>query len=291
MNNNNNNFDTLSSTNNVNNTNVVGNNPGISGTTMPVNNGQNMGVETISSSNAPVNNSVNNSVSSQVNVPINNNVAPINNQNNTEILGESNSNSSTVNTSNNNTDDNYVYTPPSKFKYFLLVLFFFLLLGIIIFLPELTQFVNLKLSGRSNQPEVIVDGTLECTLKKTGTSLDTVFNAKFSFTDQKLDKLTFTTTTKGDSEQDSEVFNDSYNKCQILKDSMTDISGVSIRCDLESSSVSTVEIVNYNTVDLTKATSAFAEAGGTFPEFEAREDISKIEREMNASGYTCSKYK
>lgn len=289
MNNNSNNFDTLSSTNNVNNTNV-GNSSGAFGTNMTVNNGQNMGVGT-TSSNTPINVAINNNGSSQVNVPINNNTAPIYNQNNTEILEASNSNSSTVNNSNNNTDVNYVYTPPSKFKYFLLILFFFVLLGMIIFLPELTQFVNLKLSGGSNQPEVIVDGTLECTLKKTGTNLDTVFNAKFNFTDQKLDKLTFTTTTKGDSEQDSEVFNSSYNKCQLLKDSMTDISGVSIRCDLESSSVSTVEIVNYNTVDLTKATSAFAEAGGVFPEFESSEDISKIEREMNASGYTCNKYK
>ena len=297
MNNNlNSNFDTLNSTNNINNTsgvntgnintntsnvNVV-NNPGT------INNNVNAVPNVNQTTNVPVTGAVNPSVDSNVNngaVPI----SPVNNQNNTEVLGAVDNNSNT--SSNNTDDDNYVYTPPSKFRYFLLIMFFFLLLGMIIFLPELTQIINLKLSGGSNQPEVIVDGTLECSLKKTGTSLDVVFNAKFNFTDQKLDKLVFTTTTNGDSKQDNEVFNENYNKCQLLKDSMTNISGVAIRCDLNSSSVATVETINYNVVDLTKATSAFAEAGGTFPEFESREDISKIEREMNASGYTCNKYK
>lgn len=281
----NNNFNT-NSTNNTNNTNVV-NNPGT------INNNVNTVPNINQAVNTPVGGVVNSSVSSTnsgVNVSGNGTipVSPVNNQNSTEVLGPVANNSGT---SSNNSDDNYVYTPPSKYRYFLLIMFFFVLLGIIIFLPELTRIVNLKLSGGNNQPEVIVDGTLECTLKKTGTSLDVVFNAKFNYTDEKLDKLTFTTTTNGDSKQDSELFNENYNKCQLLKDSMTNISGVAIRCDLNSSSVATVEIVNYNTVDLTKATSAFAEAGGTFPEFESREDISKIEREMNASGYTCNKYK
>lgn len=289
MNNNlNNNFNTNSTNNinNTNNTNVV-NNPGT------INNNVNTVPNINQTVNTPVVGVVNSSVSSTnsgVNVSGNDTipVSPVNNQNSTEVLGPVANNSGT---SSNNSNDNYVYTPPSKYRYFLLIMFFFVLLGIIIFLPELTQIVNLKLSGGNNQPEVIVDGTLECTLKKTGTSLDVVFNAKFNYTDEKLDKLTFTTTTNGDSKQDSELFNENYNKCQLLKDSMTNISGIAIRCDLNSSSVATVEIVNYNTVDLTKATSAFAEAGGTFPEFESREDINKIEREMNASGYTCNKYK
>lgn len=289
MNNNlNNNFNTNSTNNinNTNNTNVV-NNPGT------INNNVNTVPNINQTVNTPDVGVVNSSVSSTnsgVNVSGNDTipVSPVNNQNSTEVLGPVANNSGT---SSNNSNDNYVYTPPSKYRYFLLIMFFFVLLGIIIFLPELTQIVNLKLSGGNNQPEVIVDGTLECTLKKTGTSLDVVFNAKFNYTDEKLDKLTFTTTTNGDSKQDSELFNENYNKCQLLKDSMTNISGIAIRCDLNSSSVATVEIVNYNTVDLTKATSAFAEAGGTFPEFESREDINKIEREMNASGYTCNKYK
>ena len=295
MNNNlNNNFNT----NSTNNTNVV-NNPGTINNNVNTVPNINQAVNTsvggvVNTSVSNINSSVNTSGNTTVPISsaVNQNSAvptsPVNNQNNTEVLGAVDNNS---NTSSNDNDDNYVYTPPSKYRYFLLVVFFFVLLGIIVFLPELTQIINLRFSGQNNQPEVIVDGTLECTLKKTGTSLDVIFNAKFDYTDEKLDKLTFTTTTNGDSKQDNELFNESYNKCQLLKDSTTNINGVAIRCDLKSSSVATVEIVNYNTVDLTKATSAFAEAGGTFPEFESREDISKIERQMNASGYTCDKYK
>lgn len=225
------------------------------------------------------------SAGTNVNTVINTNSVNSEVLNSTEVLQADNSSNTPT------SDENYVYVPPSKFRYFLLIVFFFILLGMIIFLPEITEIVNLRLFGNDNVVEKIVDGTLECSLKKTGTSLDTVFNAKFSYTDLKLDKLTFSTTINGDAKLDYGVLNQNYNDCLMLKDSVQSIDGVAISCDLAFSSVVTTESIRYNVVDIMKATSAFGEAGGVFPEFESREDINKIEREMNASGYTCNKYK
>lgn len=243
----------------------------------------NLGINTNTNTTVDAGTSVNTVINTNV---VNGTNTSVNSEelNSTEVLQVDNSSSTA------NSDEDYVYVPPSKFRYFLLIVFFFVLLGMIIFLPEITEIVNLKLFENNNVVEEIVDGTLECSLKKTGTSLDTVFTAKFSYTDLKLDKLTFTTTINGDSKLDYDVLNQDYNECLKLRDSAYSIDGVAISCDLASSSVITTEIVRYNIVDIMKATSAFSEAGGVFPEFESREDINKIEREMNASGYSCSKY-
>ena len=49
------------------------------------------------------------------------------------------------------------------------------------------------------------------------------------------------------------------------------------------------QTLNYNTLNVEKVTSAYIEAGGVYPEFKKGQDIDGIEKNMNASGYTCER--
>ena len=54
------------------------------------------------------------------------------------------------------------------------------------------------------------------------------------------------------------------------------------------------DLEDFNTtlsIDESEINSAFAEIGGTVPEFSNGEDIDKIEHSMNAAGYSCFKEK
>lgn len=251
--------------------------------------------------NAGLNTSVNQSninmnYASNSNINANNNGA---NQSisNTEVLTTlDNSSSSAPSVETLESKDNlssgdveYVYTPPSKSRYVFLIMVFIMLMALVYFLPNITEYVALKQAEKNQVNEEFSDGSLVCSLKKTGTDLDIVYDSVFAFSDNKLDKLIFTTTTKGDQSLDYDTFDREYKSCTLLSEETINVSGVSVTCDLNTSSVVVKQSINYNLLDLDQVTSAYVEAGGVFPNFESGEDIYKIERQMNASGYTCER--
>ena len=245
-------------------------------------------VETLNNTEAQVNSSVENINTTMIQTtPIVDN----NGQPTSETVETTNSSDGGSNLNNKVSDEDYVYTPPSKLRYIFLIIVFIAMMIMIFFLPDITEYVAIKKAEKNQVVEQFVDGRLVCSMKKSSTNLDMKYKSEFAFTDNKLDKLTITITTSGDQTLDYNELNKIYTNCTSLSSSAHDISGVSISCDFDQSSVVEKQTFNYNLIDLDKVTSAYVEAGGFVPEYSAGEDIFKIEKNMYAQGYTCERVK
>ena len=183
------------------------------------------------------------------------------------------------------------YTPPSKAKVVLLILFFIFLVGFIIFLPEINTMVNRLKAGDTGleKEEDITTGKLICTLDTSTAKLDKSYYLTFNFTDSKLEKTNFVITTKGDITLDEETLNGLNDTCNQLKKNVSEISGVSVQCSYSDGKLVETQVFELKDLDSDKLDAAFTEAGGNNPEYQYGQDIGRIERGMNASGYTCKR--
>ena len=184
------------------------------------------------------------------------------------------------------------YNPPSKLKLILMIVFFVLILAFIIFLPNITTFINKYRAGTIEETEeVITTGRLKCSLNTTTTNLDKDYYLVFKFTDKKLERTEFTITTKGDVTLDEETLNKLAGTCKQLKENVSGMKGVSIQCNYSDGKLEEIQSFDLSVVEQNKLSSAFTEAGGNNPEYKYGQDIDGIERNMNASGYSCKREK
>lgn len=182
------------------------------------------------------------------------------------------------------------YKPPSKFKIAMLIIFFILLLAFVIFLPDLSSLVARYKAGEFNKIDnKITSGKLKCTLSSNTTNLDMDYERLFTYTDNGLDKAEYTITTKGDPTQDEATLNEMNQKCQLLSTHTKGLDGVSVSCNYYDGKLVERQSFNYLSLDADSVDSAFSEAGGTYPEFSAGQDMDKIEKTMNAAGYSCTR--
>lgn len=185
------------------------------------------------------------------------------------------------------------YTPPSKLKIAVLLIFFALLIGFIIFLPQISSMVRVYMSGQNQQPskeEVITTGRLVCSMNSNTTDLDKEYEFVFNFTDSKLKSTRYVANTRGDSTTESSL-DTLAEKCNSLKESTSEIEGVSIKCTYTDGKLIESQSFDLETVDTEKLNAAFTEAGGILPSYSLDQDISEIERNMKASSYTCERQK
>ena len=197
-------------------------------------------------------------------------------------------NSGDVPVPNNQPSSDYV--PPSKGKVFFMFFFFALLIGFVVFLPNITEMIHKYQSGENQKPvEKIVDGKLTCTLEKSDDNYDFNYTAVFTYSDNKLKKLSLTTITKGDISKDANQLDELANKCSLLEKGVKDIDEVTIRCNYTDGELEEKQSFSLGTLDYKKLDSAFSEAGGTVPNYQYGDSIDSIEKEMNASGYTCNR--
>ena len=197
-------------------------------------------------------------------------------------------NSGAVPAPNNQPSSDYV--PPSKGKVFFMFFFFALLIGFVVFLPNITEMIHKYQSGENQKPvEKIVDGKLTCTLEKSNDNFDFNYTAIFTYSNNKLERLSLTTITKGDISKDANQLDELANKCSLLEKSVEDIDEVTIRCNYTDGELEEKQSFSLGTLDYKKLDSAFSEAGGTVPNYQYGESIDSIEKEMNASGYTCNR--
>ena len=183
------------------------------------------------------------------------------------------------------------YKPPSKFKMFILIIFFAGMIGYVLFLPNITSFLSLMKSNKNDVEEKITTGILECELSTNTENLDLKYERTFSFTDNKLNTADFIITTRGDPSLDEATLDELANKCKSLKEMTSSMEGVSIQCDYTEGKLIQKEAFKYASIDEEALTSAYAESGGTKPEFHDQDDMDKIEKTMNASGYNCLRSK
>lgn len=177
---------------------------------------------------------------------------------------------------------------PNGFKRFMCFLLMAIFIAMVIFLPQITDFINAKIAER-NQTE-ITTGILSCTLSKSTTNLDVLYDAKFNFVNSEVIKLTYTTTYTGDAEEDKEELTRHNNDCLSLKTIAANYDGISTSCSLNNGVSMQKQIFDYEKLDSKKVGTAYSEAGGTYPDFKKGDKISSIESKMIASGYECSKF-
>ena len=214
--------------------------------------------------------------------------APIQNTPLQNVQNQVPNSTESISTTTNQPSSDYV--PPSKGKVFFMFFFFALLIGFVLFLPNITEMIHIYQSGGNQKPvEEIADGKLTCTLEKSNDNFDFDYTAVFSYSNNKLEKISLTTITKGDISKDANQLDELANKCSLLEKSVEDIDEVTIRCNYTDGELEEKQSFSLGTLDYKKLDSAFSEAGGTVPNYQYGDSIDSIEKEMNASGYTCNR--
>src|SRR5699024_6073357 len=140
------------------------------------------------------------------------------------------------------------------------------------------------------QNTVITTGTLTCTRNTNDDKYDYYYQADFNFSDSKLNLLTFTTTIKGDRTLDAAELTEMKQSCELLASQVENMDGISIACDLREWVYKNEQILNYQKLDSSLVTTAYLEAGGTYPNYKYHQNINTIEKEMNAANYKCERH-
>lgn len=184
------------------------------------------------------------------------------------------------------------YKPPGKYQMFLLIVFFFFIIGFAFFLPEISSFINLYKSGKLNEVnEEITTGKITCKLESNTANLDMSYVRVFYFEEKMLRSAEFTLTTRGDPTQDEKTLDALNLKCTTLSEHSKAVNGLNVKCEYDGSKLVETQTYKYASINEDEINAAFAEIGGTVPEFSDGEDIDKIEHSMNAAGYSCFKEK
>ena len=182
------------------------------------------------------------------------------------------------------------YTPPSKFKTISMILIFVLLIGFVIFLPQITDIISHYESNNSTV-EKITSGELICSLNTSTSSLDKSYENTFIFIDNQLEKAELVTETRGDVGLDAQELDALADNCKELSTAVDLLEGISVRCSYTNAKFIQTEIYDLEQVDFLELSPIYAEAGLTILEYTYHENIDKVERNMNASGYTCNRSK
>lgn len=187
-------------------------------------------------------------------------------------------------------NEKYEAKPVSKFKYALMIVFFIFMFALVFFLPDITNYINIKkdLKAQENAP-AITTGILTCRLDRTTDIFNISYTAQFSFTDSKLNKLSYVTSTEGDAIVDSDQLDSLLSKCKLLQNEVDSLAGVKVSCNQSEGTVVETQDFTYSLINKESINSAYIEAGGVYPEFENEQNIDVIEKNMSASGYKCER--
>lgn len=178
----------------------------------------------------------------------------------------------------------------SNLKYYLTFIFLALLIWMIVFLPDISNFISnyLQKKQQEAQPE-ITTGKLVCEMNTNDATLDYNYKAVFDFEDSLMKKLTYTTTVKGDPSLDAVALSGMDSSCNLLQTHVLNMNGVEVNCDLQEGTFVNEQILDYELINREELTTAYLEAGGTYPDYQYNQYIDEIEKQMNASNYTCKK--
>ena len=182
------------------------------------------------------------------------------------------------------------YKPPSNFKLGLMIVFFIFLIAFVLFLPEITSFMDLRFSNNNDDKwEKITNGRLNCYLNTNTTNLDKRHEYTFSFKDNKLERLEYVVTTKGDPTLDAKTLDNLAGVCKQLSQDTESIIGVTVRCNYTEGKLVETQSFDLKDLDMAEVRSSYAEAGGTNPEYPYGQDMDIIESSLKVSGYDCKR--
>lgn len=169
-----------------------------------------------------------------------------------------------------------------------LILLFVVFLAFIYFLPEITSFIK-KQQNQQEITETNKSGTMQCHFTREGESIDYDIEQSFTYEENKLKKSTITTTNQMKSNSTNSDIVNAQASCEVLKQSLASINGISIDCQGNETEQTTVETIDYTVLNLEDLTANIAELGGFAPEYELDQNINTIEKSLEQNGYSCSR--
>jgi len=179
----------------------------------------------------------------------------------------------------------------SNFKYYMTAFLFIALILMVIFLPDISSFVSDYFAEkRAQEVPALTTGTLTCTLNTSDDRYDYYYQADFNFRDSQLYRLTYNTTIKGDQNLDAVELAEMEASCNLLKSQTANLDGITVSCSLSNGVVENEQVLSYENIDVELLTTAYLEAGGTYPNYRYQQNIDEIEKDMNASNYTCERH-
>lgn len=182
--------------------------------------------------------------------------------------------------------------PPSKLRYVMLCFLFVGLFILVYFLPDISSYVSiLKTNKSASQQEIITTGSLKCTHSRSTDDFDLSYVLVFSFTDNQLESLSYTSQTRGDRNFDAVTLDEKNTNCKNLALVSKNLTGVSVTCDLSDGLMTEVQKFHYQDINEDEVTAAYVEAGGLYPEFRYQQNMDSIEKTMKAQGYSCERNK
>lgn len=166
------------------------------------------------------------------------------------------------------------------------------LLALVIFLPDISAYINTQ-KYLSEQPveEEITTGTLECTFDDSSETLDYSYTFTFTYADSKISRLKSVTEVRGDVSLDETELDELKSECDLLENIVTDLSGISVSCKLENGLLTKSQTFNFSSIVVDDAITAYIEAGGSYPFYRNGDDIDEIERNLISSNYHCERSK
>ena len=180
----------------------------------------------------------------------------------------------------------------SNFKYYLAFIFFVFLLFVIGFLPEINDYFNRrKIEQEQNTNSVITTGTLSCDMNTNDERFDYSYQATFNFRDNEMYRLTFKTTIKGDRNLDALDLSEMKSQCDLLESQVANANGVRVSCSLNEGVYVNEQVLDYSSLNEEEVSTAYIEAGGTYPNYVYQQNIDDIEKQMNSSNYNCERRK
>lgn len=120
---------------------------------------------------------------------------------------------------------------------------------------------------------------------------DYSYQATFNFRDNKMYRLNFKTTVKGDRNLDALDLSEMKNQCDLLESQISGTNGVRVSCSLNEGVYVNEQMLDYSSLNVDDVTTAYLEAGGTYPNYVYEQNIDDIEKQMKSSNYTCERRK
>lgn len=167
------------------------------------------------------------------------------------------------------------------FKQAILIIFLVSLIGFTFFLPQISSFIQ---KGKTKtEKEVLLSGTLSCTMEQENDTSDLTYEAKFAYIDNKLKTSSMTITLQDENDLN---INEKTELCKNMLSISNTINGISVECRPSENMIIITESYDHQILEKNNL-AKFTEAGGTYPEFNYQDDITKIRSQMKKNGYDC----
>ena len=218
------------------------------------------------------------------NINTNPNINPMNQQTTTLPTSNVNNNVAVAPATDANQNKSNEMKKDGCFKYLVAFIFLIGIILFVLFLPNITEFIESKKGNSTDtSDQKVQNGTLICTMTKANDNTSYDYEMKMTFNSEKLGSTKFTTTIES---YDTKALTDKKQSCDKASEIAKTIEGLNMECRLNDTVLTTIENYELKTLN-TSSLTPYTEASGTYPEFEYEKNIYDIKLSLEKEGYDC----